>query len=56
MLRRYQKLCCALSTGGMTLGILQGLELVNYSNVLATFLANFLSLLVSILFGGAAAL
>ena len=49
---RYQKWCVALSTGGITLGIFQGLSLVNFANVFTSFLATWLAALVSLLLGG----
>lgn len=42
----------ALATGGVTLGILQGFGLVNFASLITSFLATWLSILVSILLGG----
>ena len=50
--QRYRKLCVAMSTGGMTLGVFQGLELVNFAQLFTNFLATLLSALVSLLLGG----
>ena len=49
---RLQKKCLLLSTGGVTLGILQGLELVNFASLIASLLASWLSMLVTLLLGG----
>jgi len=49
---RYRKLCVALSCGGITLGIFQGLQLVNFAQLFTNFLSLLLSVLVSALFGG----
>ncbi len=50
--RRTWKLCVALSYGGITLGIFQGLQLVNFAQLFTNFLSLLLSVLVSALFGG----
>ena len=49
---RFWKTCYLLSCGGVTCGFLQGVGLINFSQVLASFLTTILSLLVTILFGG----
>lgn len=41
-----------LSCGGVTLGILQGFEMVNFASLFTSFLATLLSALVSFLLGG----
>ncbi len=51
---RCQKWCVALSLGGITLGIVQGFNLVNFASLFANFLASFFALLVSLLLGGSA--
>jgi len=47
----YWKLCVALSFGGITLGIFQGLQLVNFAQLFSNFLSMLLAALVSVLFG-----
>ena len=49
---RYRRWCIALSTGGITLGILQGLSLVNFAYLFTQLLATWLAALVAILLGG----
>ncbi|MCK4341521.1 MAG: hypothetical protein KAY37_07360 [Phycisphaerae bacterium] len=53
---RYKKWCVALSYGGITLGILQGLEMVRFADLLTGALTSFLSgwvlALLTLLFGG----
>ncbi len=49
---RVWKLCVALSTGGITIGILQGLGLVNFASLFTNFLITWLSVLVTLLLGG----
>jgi hypothetical protein len=49
--KRYWKLCVALSCGGMTLGVFQGLQLVNFAQLFSNFLSMLLAVLVSVLFG-----
>ena len=51
-MRRYWKLCRALSYGAITFGILQALEMVSVSELFTNFLALLLSLFASLLFGG----
>lgn len=45
---RYQKWCVVLSSGGVTLGILQGFSLINW----ASFITQLLIALVTMLLGG----
>lgn len=42
----------AMSTGTLTLGILQSLSLVNFAEVFTTFLTQWLAIFVTALFGG----
>lgn len=49
---RYRKWCIALSTGGITLGILQGFSLVNFAYLFTQLLATWLAALVAVLLGG----
>ncbi len=49
---RYQKWCVALSSGGITLGIIQGLGMVSWAQLFTQFLTTWLSALVALLFGG----
>ena len=49
---RMQRRVALLATGGVTLGILQGLSMVNFSWVFTQFLTELLSAFVVILFGG----
>jgi hypothetical protein len=49
---RYQKWCVAISTGGITLGILQGFSLVNFAYLFTQFLTTWLAGLVALLLGG----
>ncbi len=51
---RMQRKVALLTTGGVTLGILQGLDMVNFSWVFTQFLTQVLSAIVVILFGGSA--
>ncbi len=48
----YRRWSVALATGGVTLGILQGLGLVNFASLFTSLLATWLSILVTILLGG----
>lgn len=47
-----QKWCVALSSGGITLGIIQGFGLVNFASLFANFLSTWLAVLVTLLLGG----
>jgi hypothetical protein len=49
---RLQKKLSPLVCGGMTLGILQGFEMVNFADVITSLLVQWLSAIVSILLGG----
>ncbi len=49
---RMQRRVALLATGGVTLGILQGFQMVNFSWVFTQFFSQLLSALVVILFGG----
>jgi len=49
---RIWKLAVGLSTGGITVGILQGLGLVNFASLFTNFLITWLSVLVTLLLGG----
>lgn len=49
---RYRKWCVALSSGGITLGFLQAFEMVNFAEIVTSFLSVLLSLLVTLLLGG----
>ena len=49
---RYRKWCVALSTGGITLGVIQGFSLVNFAYLFTQFLTTVLSALVALLLGG----
>lgn len=42
----------ALSTGGVTLGILQSFSLINFAEIFTSFLTQWLSIFVTALFGG----
>lgn len=48
---RWQRRLVALSTGGMTLGILGGFEMVNFAQLFTQLLSQWLSLLVALLLG-----
>ncbi len=50
-MRRYWKMLAPLSCGGVTLGILQGWGMINFSNVWTEFLTFLFGTLVSLLFG-----
>jgi hypothetical protein len=49
---RLQRFCLALSTGGITLGILQGFALIDWATFWASWLSNFFATIVTLLFGG----
>ncbi len=49
---RVQKWCVVMSTGGLTLGIIQGFSLVNFAQIFTSLLATWLSIIVTALFGG----
>jgi len=49
---RCQKWCVALSSGGITLGIIQGFGLVNFASLFTNFLSELLAILVTLLLGG----
>jgi hypothetical protein len=49
---RCRRWCLALSTGRITPGILQGLGLVDFASLITSFLALWLSALVTLLLGG----
>ena len=44
---RYRKLCVALSCGGLTLGVLQAFEMLNFAEIITNFLTVWLSALVT---------
>ncbi|MBK9119851.1 MAG: hypothetical protein IPM18_09670 [Phycisphaerales bacterium] len=50
---RKQRWLIAACSSGTTLGILQGFELVDFASLFTSFLASLLSLIVSLLLGGA---
>ena len=41
-----------LLVGGTTLGLLQGLEQINYNSVLFQFVSTWINILVALIFGG----
>lgn len=49
---RWQKRIAVLACGGITCGWLQGLSMVNFADLLTSFLTYWLSLIVAALFGG----
>jgi hypothetical protein len=49
---RCKKWGCLLSSGGVSFGILQGLGLINWANLLTTLLATWLAGIVVVLLGG----
>lgn len=49
---RIQKWFVPLSCGGMTLGVLQGFELLNWASMFTQLLATWLTVLVTLLLGG----
>ena len=49
---RCQKWCVALSSGGITLGIIQGFGLINFASFFANFFSTWLAVLVTLLLGG----
>ena len=49
---RYQKWCVRLSYGGLALGILQGLQMVDWASFWTSLLSVWLSALISLLLGG----
>ncbi|MEW6250572.1 MAG: hypothetical protein AB1716_07980 [Planctomycetota bacterium] len=49
---RVQRRVALLATGGVTLGVLQGLEMVNFAWLFAEFLIRLLSTIVVALLGG----
>ncbi len=51
-LLRYKKMYVALCSGGISLGLLQGFELLNFASIFAGWLAQLLSALITLLFGG----
>jgi hypothetical protein len=53
---RMKKWMLTLSSGGVTLGILQGLSLVSFADLFTTLLSTWLSALVAILLGGSSTL
>ena len=51
-MRRYRKLCYAVSCGGITFGWLQAFEQVSFSEIFTTILTQILTVLMTVLFGG----
>jgi len=49
---RWHKRCVLLSCGGITLGILQGLAMVNWAQLFTQLLTQWLTALVAFLLGG----
>jgi len=49
---RSRKWCLALSSGGIALGILQGLDMVNFANFWTNILITWLTIIVTFLLGG----
>lgn len=49
---RCRKWCVLLAGGGLTLGWLQGFQLIDWASFWTTLLSTWLSTLVSLLFGG----
>lgn len=47
-----RKRCVWVAAGGVTLGVLQGLSLVNFAALVTSWLSTWLSFLVSLLLGG----
>ncbi|MBU0640151.1 MAG: hypothetical protein KKB50_14895 [Planctomycetes bacterium] len=51
-MRRSERLVRGLATGAITLGILQALEAINFSEIWATILNLLFQTIVAVLFGG----
>jgi hypothetical protein len=49
---QYRRWCVGLSTGAITLGIVQGFGLVNFAYLVTQFLTTWLASLVALLLGG----
>lgn len=48
---RYRRWCVGLSQGGVLLGVLQGLGMVNFAQLITDLLSQWLSILVALLLG-----
>lgn len=53
-MRDLHRTCCRLAAGGLLLGAITAFSLVDYSQLLTSFLAALFSAIVSIFLGGAA--
>jgi hypothetical protein len=51
-MRRYRKLCYALSVGAITLGWLQGWNLINFADFWTNFIVSLITTLFSAFLGG----
>ncbi len=51
---RIERRLAPLATGGVTLGILTGLSMVNFSWIFTNFLSQLLGTLIALLFGASA--
>lgn len=49
---RLQKCCLAMACGGTMPGFLQGLGLVNFASLFTSFLATWLAVIATAIFGG----
>jgi hypothetical protein len=50
--RRTRKLCAALACGAITLGWLEGFQMVSWSNILVQFLITLFSAVITTFLGG----
>jgi hypothetical protein len=55
-MQRYRNLVRDLSSGAITLGVLQAFGMLNWAEVFTNFLAMLFSVIAALLFGGAGAL
>ena len=51
-MNRWKKRLCMLATGGMTLGILQGVYGISWNDVWFEFLLTWISVIIQVLVGG----
>lgn len=51
-MRAASRWCVGVSSGGITFGFLQALDLISLAEVFTSFLSTWLSALVTLLFGG----
>ncbi len=49
---RWQRRVAVLATGGVTLGVLGGLSMVNFAYIFTNFLSQLLGTLIAVLLGG----